>query len=83
MTASMATLEEVIDEERVTKFECGPSIVELISSSIRECSHHDNIRELVVKLCESVYSHALMQAIDASFPQPLLEKSGLHFMNFV
>ena len=25
MTASMATLEGVIDEERVTKFECGPS----------------------------------------------------------
>ena len=36
MTAFMATLEGLINEERVTKSECGPSIVELISS-LREC----------------------------------------------
>ena len=55
MTAFMATLDGLIDEERVTKSECGPSILELISS-LRECSHHDNTRDLVVKLCESIQS---------------------------
>ena len=78
MTAFMATLYGLIDEEHVTKSECGPSIVELISS-LRECSHHDNTRDLVVKLCESIQSGIN----GASFPWPLLEKSGLHFMNFI
>ena len=80
MTVFMATLEGVMDEERVKKSDCGPNVLELISS-IRESSPHNDTCDLVVKLCDLIHT-CINAGIGASFPQPSLEKSGLHFMNF-
>ena len=79
MTAFMTTLEGVMEEESVKRSESGPNVLELISC-IRETSHNNDTRDLVVKLCDCINTY-----IDAGnrckLPSALQKKSGLHFMN--